>query len=191
MAKRPNDIMNWAGRQFDSFGPYLSIETGNPEMGMKGATFWCIHGTNASGDQSSMSMNASGDFNIMNDGQISITGGKKIDGGGINIMSQKGGVKITVAQNGDIQLGVVGKGDIILDGDNIRLNARNDIIIKAANSLLLSSNIMNRERAQTGNMCVECFGKTIQKGTLLKTPSSDLLSAAAGAAISSQTGGLL
>ena len=82
MAKRPNDIMNWAGRQFDSFGPYLSIETGNPEMGMKGATFWCIHGTNASGDQSSMSMNASGDFNIMNDGQISITGGKKIDGGG-------------------------------------------------------------------------------------------------------------
>ena len=46
MAKRPNDIMNWAGRQFDSFGPYLSIETGNPEMGMKGATFWCIHGTN-------------------------------------------------------------------------------------------------------------------------------------------------
>ena len=50
---------------------------------------------------------------------------------------------------------------------------------------------MNRERAQTGNMCVECFGKTIQKGTLLKTPSSDLIGKAAGAAISSQTGGLL
>ena len=116
----------------------------------------------------------------MNDGQISITGGKKIDGGGINIMSQKGGVKITVAQNGDIQLGVVGKGDIILDGDNIRLDARNDIIIKASNSLLLSSNIMNRERAQTGNMCVECFGSMIQKDTLLKTTSHDLEAAIPG-----------
>ena len=180
MAKRPNDIMNWAGRQFDSFGPYLSIETGNPEMGMKGATFWCIHGTNAEGNQSSMSMNASGAFNIMNDGQISITGGKKIDGGGINIMSQKGGIKITVAQNGDLQLGVIGKGDVIIDGDNIRMKARNNIIIAATNSLLLESNIMNRARAHTGNMCYECFGSVVQKDTLLKTTSHDLEAAIPG-----------
>ena len=60
------------------------------------------------------------------------------------------------------------------------MNARNDIIIKAANSLLLSSNIMNRERAKTGNMCVECFGSMVQKGTLLKTTSHDLEAAIPG-----------
>ena len=39
---------------------------------------------------------------------------------------------------------------------------------------------MNRERAKTGNMCVECFGSMVQKGTLLKTTSHDLEAAIPG-----------
>ena len=60
------------------------------------------------------------------------------------------------------------------------MKARNNIIIDATNSLLLESNIMNRARAHTGNMCYECFGSVVQKDTLLKTTSHDLEAAIPG-----------
>ena len=171
---RPNDIMNWAGRQFDSFGPYLSIESGNPEMGMGGANYWTIHGTNDAGNCCSIGQDAGGKLSIINDGSVEINGGGQEDGGGVNITSMKGGISIIVENNGDIKIGNNGKGKIHLKGTDILLEATNDIRIDAGNALNLASNIMNRERAQTGNMCVECFGSLIQKDTLLKATSHNL-----------------
>ena len=196
MAERPNDIMNWQGRQFDSYGPNFSIEAGNPEMGMDGETVYNIHGISPkTGDKSLIRMSSDGTFKIMNDQQIEFNAGQN-GGGGIAMIAMNGQISITADGNGHIKISTNGKGDITLDGQNIYLNARDNIKLDAKNRIDFVAMCIHRTKAFIGNLRVKKgWGGRIAVGTLMKPPidgqPNSLLGSAAKMAIKSQTGGLL
>ena len=139
MAEEKN---NWEGRQYDSFGPHFRIDSGNPQLGYKGAVDYDLLGSGADGNTSTVGMTQGGLYHMYNDQYIEIIGGNKVDGGGVcvNITGANGDVAITAMSSGDVR--VTGQ-NIILDADkNVEINAGGDFRVIANNTVNMTSTNM-------------------------------------------------
>ena len=163
-------LQNWQGRQYESFGN-LRIDTGNPELGNDGATTYALYAENDQGLTSSFIMSKGGQYNILNDDCITITGGVEKNGGKcINLVGANGDVTITAMENGDIQ--IKGKNVIIDADDNINIHSRKNVRIKGDSSIFFDTPIL-ATNAMTGNLTSRdvSFGGLVFRGTKVGGPA--------------------
>ena len=149
MAERSVDLQNWAGRDYESFGPHMRIDTGNPEYGFGGGTIYAII-AEKNNQTSYLGMTENGHYNIFNDDNITITGGVEMDGGtSVNIVGKNGDVTITAMRNGDIKI----KGrKVIIDADeDINLTSRKNVRITGKSSIFFDTPNL-ATNALTGNL---------------------------------------
>ena len=85
---RPQDLQNWALRNYESLGPHCRFDTGNPEYGYGGGTIWALIGEK-NNTTSYVGVTEDGQFNLFNDGCVSLTGGVTKNGGAcVNIVGK-------------------------------------------------------------------------------------------------------
>ena len=165
-----SDLQNWQGRQVESFGR-LRIETGNPELGNDGATVYALIAEGTSGNTSHVSMTEGGQYNILNDDCITITGGVEKTGGKcINLIGLNGDVTITAMENGDIR--IKGKNVIIDADDNINIHSKKNVTIKGDSSIFFDTPNL-ATNALTGNLAPRdvSFGGLVFRGTKVGGPA--------------------
>jgi len=120
---------NWEKRQFLSLSPQFRIDTNNPQVGFNGPGVYDLYGNNDQGDVSLLGMTQGGLFRLYNDRTVEITGGTNGERGGVDICitGMKGSVLITAMENGDV----------LIHGNNIVMEAKKDITIKAGKNMFL------------------------------------------------------
>ena len=120
---------NWARRKIISYTPEYRVDVNNPTNGFLGAGVYEHYAHTDSGDISLTGMNQAGVYHIYNDQTIEIVGGggKNNDRGGVDVVisGMKGSVVISAMQNGDVRI----------NGNNIILEAKQDITLKAGGNL--------------------------------------------------------
>ena len=120
---------NWARRKIVSYTPEFRIDVNNPTNGFLGAGVYEHYAHTDTGDISLAGMNQAGVYHIYNDQTIEIIGGggKNNDRGGVDVVisGMKGSVVISAMQNGDVRI----------NGNNIILEAKQDIVMKAGGNL--------------------------------------------------------
>ena len=163
-------LQNWQGRQYESFGN-LRIDTGNPELGNDGATTYALYAENDQGLTSSFIMSKGGQYNILNDDCITITGGVEKNGGKcINLVGANGDVTITAMENGGIKI----KGSsVLVDADeDLVLNSRKTVYIKGGSNIFFDTPNL-ATNAQCGNLAPRdvTFGGLVFRGTKVGGPA--------------------
>ena len=120
---------NWARRKIISYTPEYRVDVNNPTNGFLGAGVYEHYAHTDTGDISLAGMNQAGVYHIYNDQTIEIigSGGKNNDRGGVDVVisGMKGSVVISAMQNGDVRI----------NGNNIILEAKQDIVMKAGGNL--------------------------------------------------------
>ena len=120
---------NWARRKIISYTPEYRVDVNNPTNGFLGAGVYEHYAHTDTGDISLAGMNQAGVYHIYNDQTIEIIGGggKNNDRGGVDVVisGMKGSVVISAMQNGDVRI----------NGNNIILEAKQDIVMKAGGNL--------------------------------------------------------
>ena len=164
MAERSQDLQNWAGRDYESFGPHFRIDTGNPEYGYGGGTIYALI-AEKNGQSSYVGMTENGHYNIFNDDNITITGGVEMSGGTcVNIVGKNGDVTITAMKNGDIK--IKGRKVIIDADDDMNLLSRKNVRITGKSSIFFDTPNL-ATNALTGNLAPRdvTFGGLVFGGT--------------------------
>ena len=182
MAERPQDLQNWQARQYESFGR-LRLDIANPELGNDGATVYAFVAEGDSGNTSFFGMSEGGQYNILNDDCITITGGVTKSGGKcVNIIGKNGDVTITAMQSGEIL--IKGKNVTIDADENMTLTSRKDVRITGKNSIFFDTPNL-ATNALTGNLAPRdvTFGGLVFRGT--KVGAGALDSAFTGGALES------
>tara|TARA_B100000945_G_scaffold53118_1_gene38514 strand:- start:608 stop:1309 length:702 start_codon:yes stop_codon:yes gene_type:complete len=164
MAERPQDLQNWAARDQESFGPHFRIDTNNPEYGFGGGTIYALI-AEKNKQSSYLGMTEDGQYNLINDDCITITGGVTKNGGAcVNIVGKNGDVTITAMRNGDVK--IKGKNIIVDADDSLRLESKKNVVIKGSNSIFLDTPTLNTN-ALTGNLAPRdvTFGGLVFRGS--------------------------
>lgn len=164
MSERSQDLQNWAARDQESYGPHFRIDTGNPEYGFGGGTIYALI-AEKNKQSSYLGMTEDGQYNLINDDCISITGGVTKNGGAcVNIIGKNGDVTITAMRNGDVK--IKGK-NIILDADDsLKLESKKNVVVKGGNSIFFDTPTLNTN-AMTGNLAPRdvTFGGLVFRGS--------------------------
>lgn len=128
VVERPDQ--NIYARQLMSFNPNFRIDSANPQMGLSGTDVYKIYG--ATTDlQSSISLTTGGLFSIKNDRTIEIIAGEKNEGKSVDV--------IIVGKNGDVCITADRTGMVRIKGNNIMIDADEDIHMKAGRSINMIS----------------------------------------------------
>ena len=172
MAERPQDLQNWAARDQESFGPHFRIDTNNPEYGFGGGTIYALI-AEKNKQSSYLGMTEDGQYNLMNDDCITITGGVTKNGGAcVNIVGKNGDVTVTAMRNGDVKI----KGrNIIVDADeSLELSSKKNVKITGKNSIFLDTPTLNTN-ALNGNLAPRdvTFGGLVFRGSKVGTGALD------------------
>lgn len=122
---------NWENRQYINLGPKFRIESNNPQVGFNGPGVYDIYGNNSQGDVSLTGMTEGGIWRLYNDRTVEITGGQNGERGGVDICitGMKGSVLITAMENGDV----------LVSGNNIIMEAKKDITLKAGKNIYMDT----------------------------------------------------
>ena len=164
MSERSQDLQNWAARDQESYGPHFRIDTGNPEYGFGAGTIYALI-AEKNKQSSYLGMTEDGQYNLMNDECISITGGVTKNGGAcVNIIGKNGDVTITAMRNGDVK--IKGKNIIVDADDSLRLESKKNVVIKGSNSIFFDTPTLNTN-AMTGNLAPRdvTFGGLVFRGS--------------------------
>ena len=164
MAERPQDLQNWASRDQESFGPHFRIDTNNPEYGFGGGTIYALI-AEKNKQSSYLGMTEDGQYNLINDDCITITGGVTKNGGAcVNIVGKNGDVTITAMRNGDVK--IKGKNIIVDADDSLELSSKKNVKITGKNSIFLDTPTLNTN-ALTGNLAPRdvTFGGLVFRGS--------------------------
>ena len=164
MSERSQDLQNWAARDQESYGPHFRIDTGNPEYGFGGGTIYALI-AEKNKQSSYLGMTEDGQYNLMNDDCITITGGVTKNGGAcVNVIGKNGDVTITAMRNGDVK--IKGKNIIVDADDSLRLESKKNVVIKGSNSIFLDTPTLNTN-ALTGNLAPRdvTFGGLVFRGS--------------------------
>ena len=158
----PAENQNWQKRQYDSFGPHFRIETANPELGLVGNVAYNLYGYSDSKDVSNLGMMGDGQFQIMADQCITIAGGASVDGGGVcvNIVGSKGDVTITAMKSGDVK---IRGNNILLDArENIEFSCGGKVSIDSAELVATTQNTtrINARKTRISGNNIDIGGKT-------------------------------
>ena len=164
MSERSQDLQNWAARDQESYGPHFRIDTGNPEYGFGGGTIYALI-AEKNKQSSYLGMTEDGQYNLINDDCISITGGVTKNGGAcVNIIGKNGDVTITAMRNGDVK--IKGKNIIVDADDSLKLESKKNVIVKGGNSIFFDTPTLNTN-AMTGNLAPRdvTFGGLVFRGS--------------------------
>ena len=164
MSERSQDLQNWAARDQESYGPHFRIDTGNPEYGFGGGTIYALI-AEKNKQSSYLGMTEDGQYNLMNDDCITITGGVTKNGGAcVNIIGKNGDVTITAMRNGDVK--IKGRNIIVDADDSLRLESKKNVVIKGSNSIFFDTPTLNTN-AMTGNLAPRdvTFGGLVFRGS--------------------------
>jgi hypothetical protein len=123
---------NWEGRNITSFGPKFRIDTANPQMGFNGSDVYNIYGITDDNNISLTGLTEGGTYRIYNDKTIEIVAGNN------NAASPAVDVIIT-GKNGDICITAERDGRIRIKGQNIMIEADEDIDFKAGRNVTINS----------------------------------------------------
>ena len=126
MAERPLDKQNWQGRSITSFGPKFRLDMNNPTMGLNGTDVYNLYAVTDSKDVCITGLSEGGTYKIYNDHSIELIAGQKSQSNGVDII-------ITV-RNGDICITAEKNGRVRIRGQNIMIDADEDVDIKAINN---------------------------------------------------------
>lgn len=168
MAERPQDLQNWASRDQESFGPHFRIDTNNPEYGFGGGTIYALI-AEKNKQSSYLGMTEDGQYNLLNDDCITITGGVTKTGGAcVNIIGKNGDVTITAMRNGDVK--IKGKNIIVDADDSLELSSKKNVKITGKNSIFLDTPTLNTN-ALNGNLAPRdvTFGGLVFRGSKVGT----------------------
>ena len=161
---RPQDLQNWALRNYDSFGPHCRFDTANPEYGYGGGSIYSLI-AEKNNTTHVISLTEDGQFNLFNDDCVTITGGVTKQGGTcINIVGKTGDVCITAMKNGDVK--IKGKNIIVDADDTLRLESKKNVVVKGGSSIFFDTPNLNTN-AKTGNLAPRnvTFGGLVFRGT--------------------------
>tara|TARA_B100000900_G_scaffold396068_1_gene395045 strand:- start:443 stop:1222 length:780 start_codon:yes stop_codon:yes gene_type:complete len=184
MAERPQDLQNWAARDHESFGPHFRIDTNNPEYGFGGGTIYALI-AEKNKQSSYLGMTEDGQYQLINDDCITITGGVTKEGGAcVNIIGRNGDVTVTAMKNGDVK--IKGRSIIVDADDTLELSSKKNVKITGKNSIFLDTPTLNTN-ALTGNLAPRdvTFGGLVFRGS--KVGGNLLDSAFAGGALDNIT----
>ena len=161
---RPEDLQNWALRNYESLGPHFRFDTANPEYGYGGGSIYSLI-AEKNNTTNCISLTEDGQFNLFNDGSVTLTGGITKNGGAcVNIIGKGGDVTITACKNGDVEI----KGNkITVDADStLRLESKKNVVIKGSSSIFFDTPNLNTN-AKTGNLAPRnvTFGGLVFRGT--------------------------
>ena len=153
MSERSQDLQNWAARDQESYGPHFRIDTGNPEYGFGGGTIYALI-AEKNKQSSYLGMTEDGQYNLMNDDCITITGG----------VTKNGDVTITAMRNGDVK--IKGKNIIVDADDSLELSSKKNVKITGKNSIFLDTPTLNTN-ALNGNLAPRdvTFGGLVFRGS--------------------------
>ena len=184
MAERPQDLQNWAARDHESFGPHFRIDTNNPEYGFGGGTIYALI-AEKNKQSSYLGMTEDGQYQLINDDCITITGGVTKEGGAcVNIIGRNGDVTVTAMKNGDVK--IKGRSIIVDADDTLELSSKKNVKITGKNSIFLDTPTLNTN-ALNGNLAPRdvTFGGLVFRGS--KVGGGLLDSAFAGGALDNLT----
>ena len=131
MAERPFDKQNWQGRSITSFGPKFRLDMNNPTMGLNGTDVYNLYAVTDSKDVCISGLSEGGTYKIYNDHSIELIAGQK---------SQSNSVDIIISgRNGDVCITAEKNGRVRIRGQNIMIDADEDVDIKAGRNIILES----------------------------------------------------
>ena len=129
---------NWYTRFVKWFGPGLYLESGNPTMGIGGASAFSLFSSTKLGRKFSLGMKESGIVSLNADSTLEIIAGEENDHGGEDILihSRNGAIDIKVNKNGDVRiygsnLSIKAEAAIDLNARVIRLKGDDEISLDA------------------------------------------------------------
>jgi hypothetical protein len=122
---------NWEARDILSIGPKYRIDISNPQMGCNGPDTYNMYSTNDSKDAFISALSEGGLYRLQNDRSIEIVAGEKNEGNGIDI--------VISGKNGDVTITAEKNGKIRIRGQNVMIEADEDVDIKAGRNINLSS----------------------------------------------------
>lgn len=122
---------NWEARDILSIGPKYRMDISNPQMGCNGADTYNSYAVNDSKDVTVSALSEGGLYRIHNDRTIEIVGGNKNEGNGVDI--------VITGKNGDVTITAEKNGRIRIKGQNIMIEADEDLDIKAGRNINLDS----------------------------------------------------
>lgn len=131
MAKRPLKKQNWQARKVNSQGPKFRIDVANPQMGLNGTDVYNIYGVTDNKDVSLVGLAEGGTFHLYNDRSIEIIAGQKNETNGVDI--------VITGRSGDICITAEKNGRIRIRGQNIMIDADEDLDIRAGRNITLDS----------------------------------------------------
>lgn len=176
MAERPNQ--NIELRSYDSFGPNFSFSISDPQMNGDGPSISGFYGYTENKDVDLKLLSESGTFHHHNDKCIEMIAGSKSSAKDVSF--------ILATVNGDITITCMNNGNVKIKGQNIMIQADEDIDLKAGrNCNIVSKNgkvLMDGQEVSanglTGNLVEMTTGSWLQRITDGSYIGQDVLKAA-------------
>lgn len=143
------DKQDWYSRYCKAF-PSFRIDVSNPQQGEGGPEVWSLYGYNASLEKASISFDHNGKLKIHSANTIEIVGGNKSNPQEetIQLITENGNITIKADKNGAIKIS--GQNITIEAEQDLELSAGRNLKIKAGNLISQNSNI-NQVNALDGN----------------------------------------
>ena len=160
---------NWYQRFKKSFGPGLFVETGNPTEGIGGKDAFRLFSSTRKGEKFSLGMKEDGKVQVNADVSIEMVAGQKNNPKGTDILIH--------SRNGTIDIAVNKNGAVRIRGDNITLQASNQIKLSSRAIRMEASDEISLQapkvwsRGKKGNLVPKTFMQSVAFGSFIGADS--------------------
>ena len=120
-----------AARLYDSYGPKVRFDVSPDDMGFDGVATYQFSAFTDNGDTHLEAFNESGTFHLLNDRGIEIVAGENGSDGDVDIC--------ITGLNGDIWITAMSNGTVKIKGQNVMIEAVEDVDIKAGRNVNITS----------------------------------------------------
>ena len=160
---------NWYKRFIKSFGPGLFLETGNPEIGDGGETAFRLFSSTKKGDKFNLGMDENGKVSMNADVNIEMVAGAKNNPKGTDILIH--------SRNGTIDIAVNKNGAVRIRGDNVTLQASNQIKLSSRSIRMEAADEISLQapkvwsRGKKGNLVPKTWMQSVTFGSYIGADS--------------------
>ena len=160
---------NWYKRFIKSFGPGLFMETGNPTVGDGGETAFRLFSSTKKGEKFNLGMNENGKVSMNADVSIEMVAGAKNNPKGTDILIH--------SRNGTIDIAVNKNGAVRIRGDNVTLQASNQIKLSSRSIRMEAADEISLQapkvwsRGKKGNLVPKTWMQSVTFGSFIGADS--------------------
>ena len=160
---------NWYKRFIKSFGPGLFMETGNPTVGDGGETAFRLFSSTKKGEKFNLGMNENGKVSMNADVSIEMVAGAKNNPKGTDILIH--------SRNGTIDIAVNKNGAVRIRGDNVTLQASNQIKLSSRSIRMEAADEISLQapkvwsRGKKGNLVPKTWMQSVTFGSYIGADS--------------------